>query len=110
MPANLREPVSLLTGAEEAHAKNCIPPSKISNQKCGRNKVEQVRFTLFWRVAHFAMNGRSPEENSLKLILCRLLAWARSPPRQQKDKAFVTSFDITWGLENCARDGLCMTM
>ncbi len=36
-------------------------------------------------------------ENSLKLSLCRLFAWARSPPRQQEDKAFVTSFGYYLG-------------
>ncbi len=98
MPANLREPVSLLTGTKRPVLKICIPPSKISFLKMWAQRSGAGQGQTILRVAVFAMNGRSPEENSLELSLCRLLAWARSPPRQQEDKAFVTSFDVIWGL------------
>ena len=77
--------------------KTAYPLQKSLTKNVGVTKWSRSVSNYFERAAWFAMNGRSPEENSLELNLCRLLAWARSPPRQQEDKAFVTSFGYYLG-------------
>jgi len=49
MPANLREPVSLLTGTEEARAKICIPPSKFLSKNVGVTKWSRSISNYFAR-------------------------------------------------------------
>jgi len=62
MPANLWKPVSLLMGTEEAHAKNLHTSFKNLFTRCGRNKVEQVSFKLFWALLRRARGGFSREK------------------------------------------------
>jgi len=56
MPANLWKPVSLLTVTGQAMTKSAYPLQNLF-VKCGRNKVEQVSFKLFWAFLRRARGG-----------------------------------------------------
>jgi len=109
MPANLREPISLLTVTGQAMTKSAYPLQKSLCKNAGGTKWSRSVSNYFGRscaVREEALAG----ENSLKLILCRLLSWAREPTRQQGDRPFGHYLIFTWRLGSGASDRLCMIM
>jgi len=112
MPANLREPFSLLTVTGQAMTKSAYPLQKSLPKNVGVTKWSRSVSNYFGRSCAVREEwGRSlgvgPGENSLQLILCRLLSWAREPPRQQGDRPFGHLLIFTWGLGSGASAGFC---